>query len=46
MSPFLVGVFEENARLLQWLVSFREFNAIGSLLLFSCSVVRQLVFRL
>ena len=26
---FLVGVFEENARLLQWLVFFRQLNAIG-----------------
>ena len=28
---FLVGVFEKNARLLQWLVFFRQFNAIGPL---------------
>ena len=28
---FLVGVFEENARLLQWLAFFRQFNAIGPL---------------
>ena len=28
---FLVGVFEEKAQLLQWLVFFRRFNAIGPL---------------
>ena len=33
---FLVCVFEENARLLQWLVFFRQFNAIGPLF---CSFV-------
>ena len=31
IRSFLVGVFEENARLLQWLVFFRQFNAIGPL---------------
>ena len=36
---FLVGVFEENARLLQWLVFFRQFNAIGPLF---CSFVQLL----
>ena len=30
---FLAGVFEENARLLQSLVFFRQFNAIGPLFL-------------
>ena len=34
---FLIGVFKENARLLQWLVFFRQFNAIGPLFLFICS---------
>ena len=34
---FLLGVFEEKARLLQWLVFFRQFNAIGPLFLFICS---------
>ena len=34
---FLVGVFKENARLLQWLVFFRQFNTIGPLFLFICS---------
>ena len=46
---FLVGVFEENARLLQWLVFFRQFNATGALFLFCCSFVQllhQLIFRL
>ena len=28
---FLVGIFEEKARLLQWLLLFRQFNAIGPL---------------
>ena len=36
-SKFLVGVFEENARLLQWLV-FRQFNAIDPLF---CSFVQH-----
>ena len=36
-SLFLVGIFEENARLLQWLV-FRQFNAIGPLF---CSFVQH-----
>ena len=36
-ARFLVGVFEENARLLQWLVFFRQFNATGPLFLFICS---------
>ena len=35
---FLVGVFEENARLLQWLVFFSQFNAIGPLF---CSFVQH-----
>ena len=35
---FLVGIFEENARLLQRLVFFRQFNAIGPLL---CSFVQH-----
>ena len=35
---FLVDVFEENTRLLQWLVFFRQFNAIGPL---SCSFVQH-----
>ena len=34
----LVGVFEENARLLQWRVFFRQFNAIGPLF---CSFVQH-----
>ena len=37
-NVFLIGVFEENARLLQWLVFFRQFNAIGPLL---CSFVQH-----
>ena len=35
---FLVGVFEENARLLQWLVFFRQFNAMVPLF---CSFVQH-----
>ena len=31
VASFLVGVFEENARILQCLVFFRQFNAIGPL---------------
>ena len=37
LAMFLVGVFEENAQLLQWLVFFRQFNAFCSLFLFICS---------
>ena len=35
---FLFGVFKENARLLPWLVFFRQFNAIGPLF---CSFVQH-----
>ena len=38
VNVFLVGVFEENARLLQLLVFFRQFNAIGPLF---CSFVQH-----
>ena len=50
---FLVGVFEENARVLQWLVFFRQFNAIGPLfrnrtfyMNRKSQLIRQLIFRL
>ena len=38
MTLFLVGAFEENARLSQWLVFSRQFNAIGPLF---CSFVQH-----
>ena len=43
LTVFLVGVFEENAQLLQWLVFFRQFNAIGRLF---CSFVQHHHFEL
>ena len=43
---FLVGVFEENARLLQWLVFVRQFNAIGPLFCLFVQLLRKLIFRL
>ena len=39
VKPFLVNVSEEKARLLQWLVFVRQFNAIGPLF---CSFVQLL----
>ena len=43
---FLVGVFEENARLLQWLGFFRQFNGIGPLVCPFVKLLHQLIFRL
>ena len=37
-ASFLIGVFGENARLLQWLVFVRQFNAIDP---FFCSFVQH-----